>query len=139
MPAAPEAIRDVLVDVEDYPTWWPQIVAVASLGPDDSRVRCRSTLPYTLDLVIHAVSRDLPTLEVGIEGHLTGYARWTLTPVPSPQGEWTRMEYEQRVDVRGLLGLASYVGRPLLRWNHRRMMVGCRLGLERRLAAELRA
>lgn len=139
MPAPPEVVRDVLVDLEHYPTWWPQVVAVASLGPDDSRVLCRSALPYTLDLVIHAVSRDLPTLEVRLDGHLTGYARWTLTPESGAQGEATRMDYEQRVEVSGLLALASYVGRPLLRWNHARMMAGCRVGLERRLAEKVSA
>lgn len=128
--ASPEAVRDVLVDLSHYPDWWPQVVAVASLGPDDSRVLCRSTLPYTLDLVIHAVSRDLPVLEVALDGHLHGYARWTLTALADRS---TRMDYEQRVDVAGLLAWTSYVARPLLRWNHGRMMAGCRSGLERRL------
>lgn len=36
LPAPPEALRDVLVDLERYPEWWPQVVAVASLGPDDA-------------------------------------------------------------------------------------------------------
>lgn len=128
--ASPEAVHAVVVDLEHYPDWWPQVVAVASLGPDDSRVLCRSTLPYTLDLVMHAVSRELPTLEVELDGHLHGYARWTLTP----EGPGTLMDYEQTVDVGGRLALASYVARPLLRWNHARMMAGCRTGLERRLA-----
>lgn len=130
--APPEAVRDVLVDLEHYPEWWPQVVAVASLGPDDSRVLCRSALPYTLDLVLHAVSRDLPTLEVELAGHLHGHARWTLRP----EGAGTRMDYEQVVDVGGLLALSSYVARPLLRWNHARMMAGGQAGLERRLGAQ---
>ncbi len=54
--AAPvAAVHAQLVDLEHYPDWWPQVVAVASLGPDDARVLCRSVLPYTLDLVLHAV------------------------------------------------------------------------------------
>ena len=67
--AAPvDDVHDVLVDLERYPAWWPQVVAVASLGPDDARVLCRSALPYTLDLVLHAVSREAPTLEVEVAG-----------------------------------------------------------------------
>ena len=109
LPSSPEAVRDALVDVERYPRWWPQVRA----------------LPYDLEIVLHAVSRDLPTLEVGIGGDLDGFARWTLTPAPSG----SRMVFEQEVVVRGLLGLASATLRPVLRWNHRQMMLGCRRGL----------
>ncbi len=38
----------------------------------------------------------------------------------------------QEVGVEGALGAASYVARPVLRWNHHRMMAGCIAGLERR-------
>jgi len=131
VPAAPEAVREVVTDLERYPEWWPQVRAVASLGPDDAWVRCRSRLPYTLDLVLSAVSRQLPTLEVAISGQLHGHARWTLSPTPTG----TRMTFAQEVVVRGLLVPASYVARPVLRWNHAAMMDGCRRGLSRRLGA----
>ncbi len=64
-----------------------------------------------------------------MSGDLDGSVRWRLTPVAGG----TRMEFEQRVEVRGLLALASYVARPVLRWNHHRMMVGCVAGLRERL------
>lgn len=131
VPASPERVRDVVVDLERYPDWWPQVVAVASLGPDDARVLCRSRLPYTLDLVLHAVSRDLPTLEVEVGGDLEGTVRWTLTS----EGAGTRMDFAQEVRVRGLLAAASYVARPVLAWNHHRMMAGCAEGLTRVLTA----
>ena len=76
--APPDVVRDVIVDLEHYPDWWPQVVAVASLGPDDARVLCRSSLPYTLDLVLHAVSRSGPVLEVAVSGDLDGTVRWRL-------------------------------------------------------------
>ncbi|MGA8255130.1 MAG: SRPBCC family protein [Nocardioides sp.] len=130
--AAPLAeVRDVIVDLEHYPRWWPQVVAVASLGPDDARVLCRSRLPYTLDLVLHAVSREAPVLEVAVAGDLAGMVRWTLTSVP----DGTRLDFEQDVAVGGLLGVASRVARPVLRWNHDQMMAGCLSGLRRRLEA----
>jgi hypothetical protein len=87
LPAPPETVRNVLVDLERYPQWWPQILAVASLGPDDARVLCRSALPYTLDLVMHAVSRELPVLEVVLEGHLRGRVRWRLEAAPAPPAD----------------------------------------------------
>ena len=127
--AAPEAVHDVLVDLERYPDWWPQVRAVAKLGPDDARVLCRSVLPYTLDLVLHAEHREPPLLETTISGDLDGVVRWRLVPVDGG----TRMEFEQDVQVGRLLGVASYVARPLLTWNHHRMMDGCIAGLRARL------
>lgn len=130
--AAPEAVRDVVVDLESYPEWWPQVVAVASLGPDDARVLCRSVLPYTLDLVLHAVTRDLPVLEVVVSGDLDGVARWRITP----ETGGSRMEFEQDVRAGGLLRAVSPVLKPVLRWNHHRMMAGCRAGLDARLRTQ---
>jgi hypothetical protein len=125
-------VAGLLVDLERYPEWWPQVVAVASLGPDDARVLCRSALPYTLDLVLHAVHREPPVLETTVAGDLRGVVRWRLTPSGPDR---TRMDFEQEVEVRGALAVASYLGRPLLRWNHDRMMRGCVAGLRRALAA----
>ncbi|WP_121258273.1 SRPBCC family protein [Nocardioides ferulae] len=128
--APPDQVRDLVVDLERYPRWWREVVAVASLGPDHARVLCRSRLPYTLDLVLHAVSRDLPTLEVEVGGDLRGTVSWTLTS----EGGGTRMDFAQEVEVRGPLAAASYLARPLLAWNHHRMMAGCADGLRRELA-----
>ncbi len=128
--AAPARVRDLVVDLERYPRWWPQVVAVASLGPDDAWVLCRSALPYTLDLVLHAVTRELPVLEVRVAGDLTGTVRFTVAAA----GSGSRLDFAQRVEVGGALGLASTLGRPLLSWNHRRMMRGCRDGMRAALA-----
>ena len=130
LPARPRAVRDVLVDLERYPEWWPQVVAVASLGPDDARVLCRSTLPYTLDLVMHAVSRELPSLEVSLAGHLRGWVRWRL----AEEAGGTGLELHQQVSVHGPIAPLAAVVRPLARWNHRRMMAGGLSGLRKRLA-----
>jgi carbon monoxide dehydrogenase subunit G len=128
--AAPvEAVHDVLVDLESYPSWWPQVVAVASLGPDDARVLCRSVLPYTLDLVLHAVDRSPTRLEVEVSGDLAGSVRFDL----AARGGGTGIDLAQDVSVTGLLGVASYLARPVLRWNHHRMMEGCIAGLRDRV------
>lgn len=129
-PAPVADVAAVVGDLEHYPEWWPQVRAVAKIDDDNARVLCRSALPYTLDLVLHAVSREAPVLEVGVSGDLDGWVRWTL----SEGGGGTRTDFEQQVEARGALAAASYVARPLLRWNHDRMVAGCRAGLERRLA-----
>jgi carbon monoxide dehydrogenase subunit G len=130
VPAAPEAVHEALVDLERYPEWWREVVAVASLGPDDARVLCRSVLPYTLDLVLHARDRSRHRLEVGVSGDLHGSVRFEL----APRNGGTGLALAQHVTVGGLLGAASYVARPVLRWNHHRMMAGCVAGLTARLA-----
>ncbi len=130
--AAPVAdVAETVLDLERYPEWWPQVRAVARLGPDTARVLCRSALPYTLDLVLEAVSREAPVLEVAVSGDLDGWVRWTLAPVDGG----TRTDFAQDVAVTGALAVSSYVVRPLLRWNHHRMMRGCERGLRDRLAA----
>ena len=125
--ATADRVADVLVDLEHYPDWWPQVVAVASLGPDDARVLCRSVLPYTLDLVLHAVDRSPERLEVAVSGDLLGSVRFDL----ADHGAGTRLRLAQEVTVSGALGAASYLARPVLRWNHHRMMAGCIAGLGR--------
>jgi carbon monoxide dehydrogenase subunit G len=127
--APPARVQEVLVDPARYPEWWPQVVAVASLGPDDARVLCRSTMPYTLDLVVHAVHRDPARLEVTLHGDLEGTAVWRLTDL----GGRTQLDFEQHVSVGGWLAAVTPVVRPVLRWNHARMMAGCVEGLRARV------
>jgi hypothetical protein len=131
VPAAPDRVHAVLVDLERYPAWWRQVRAVASLGPDRALVVCRSVLPYDLELVLDAVSRDPRHLEVTISGPIDGFARWTL----AGQRGGTRLDYEQVVTARGALAWASYVLKPVLRANHAAMMRGFDRGLAGWLSA----
>lgn len=127
--APPERVHETLVDLEFFGDWWPQVRAVASLGPEDALVVCRSALPYDLELHLHAESREPDLLRVAIDGPIRGSAQWRLTPVPGG----TRLEFEQRVHaVDRLFVLASYAVKPLLLWNHRRMMQGAEDGLAAR-------
>ena len=123
-------VHALLVDLERYPEWWPQVRAVAKLGEDDALVVCRSVLPYSLELVLHAERRDPTHLETSLTGDLEGVVRWYLTDL----GRQTRMDFEQDVQVSGrLLRVASGAVRPLMVWNHDRMMRGCLAGLHERL------
>jgi Polyketide cyclase / dehydrase and lipid transport len=130
VPFPRELVHALLVDLERYPEWWPQVRAVVRLGEDDALVVVRSALPYSLDLVLHAERRDPTHLETSLTGDLEGVVRWYLTDL----GSETRMDFEQGVQVTGrFLRLASRAGRPLLSWNHERMMRGCLAGLRDRL------
>ena len=125
------AVHAVLVDLELYGTWWPQVRAVGKLDDDNALVVCRSALPYDLELRLTAVRRDLERLEVAIEGPISGWARFHL----DEQGPGTtRLRFEQEVRAEApLFVVASYAARPLLVWNHHRMMRGSERGLRERL------
>ena len=123
-------VHALLVDLERYPEWWPQVRAVASLGEDDALVVCRSALPYSLTLTLHAVRRDPTHLETTLSGDLEGVVRWYLADF----GPETRMDFEQDVAATGrFLRVAASAARPLTVWNHERMMRGCLAGLHARL------
>jgi len=130
VPAPRDRVQALLVDLEGYPSWWPQVRAVARLGDDDALVVCRSALPYSLHLHLHAVHRLPDLLETTIDGDLVGVVRWRLADHPSG----TKLDFEQDVRVAGrFLTIGSYAVRPLLRWNHERMMAGCEEGLRSRV------
>jgi hypothetical protein len=130
-PAPPDRVHVVLLDLEHYVDWWPQVRAVASAGPDDALVVCRSLLPYDLELHLHAESRDPGVLRVAIDGPIRGFARWQL----SRDGAGTRLDFDQQVDaVARAFRWASYVARPVLAANHTWMMRGAERGLAARLA-----
>ncbi|MFL6062145.1 MAG: SRPBCC family protein [Marmoricola sp.] len=128
--APPAEVHATLVDLEFFGTWWPQVRAVASLGPDDALVVCRSVLPYDLELHLHAESRTPDLLRVAIDGQIAGTAQWRLSEVHEGGRDGTRLDFEQRVHaVARSFVLASYLLKPLLRWNHQRMMQGAEEGL----------
>lgn len=126
LPLRQQQVYDVLVDVEHYPRWWPQIRAVAALGPDRALVACRSVLPFTLHLELSPVVRDpgRGLLEVAIDGDLQGWSRFTLTPTDAGLD----IRYEQEVRTRGRLDATRWV-RPVVRANHAWMMRSARRGL----------
>ena len=127
-----DRVAEVLLDLEHYPEWWPQVIAVAKLDDDTARVLCRSRLPYTLDLVLSARERGPSHLRVDLDGDLVGWSTFDLTP----SGDGTRVGYRQQVALADpWLGRLARLGGPVLRWNHARMMAGCREGLARRTQA----
>lgn len=134
---APRAVvQETLLDLEHYPDWWPQVRAVLKVDDDNAVVVARSALPYALDLHLRAVTREPHLLEVAITGALEGWSRYRLHD-EGPDA--TRLLFEQEVDVRApLMRLGSWLARPLLVWNHARMMRGAEEGLRRRVGGQVR-
>ena len=75
------------------------------------------------------VDRSPERLEVAVAGDLEGSVRFGL----AAEDRGTRLDLEQEVRVGGLLGVVSSVARPVLRWNHHRMMAGGVAGLAERV------
>ena len=128
-----EQVHGVLVDLEHYSEWWPQVRAVAKIDDDHAYVVSRSALPYDLDLVLTARSRELDVLEVGIDGPIRGTARFGLRSLSE---QVTDVRFEQRVRaVAPAFVVASYAAKPVLVWNHQRMMRGLVAGVGQSSAA----
>lgn len=146
--AEPDAVYAVLERAEEYPLWWPQVREVTPLNDDTGTARFRSFLPYELLITAHALRRDpaAGVLEIGMEGDLEGWARWTLaacgtgngartgkgkgTGMGMGAGKGTRALYEQEVEVRKpLMRMLALPCRPVFRANHAAIMRGGRRGL----------
>jgi carbon monoxide dehydrogenase subunit G len=130
--AAPrERVHEVLLDLEHYGDWWPQVRGVGKIDDDRALVVCRSALPYSLELLLTKVSEALELLEVSIDGPIRGRARYRLAE-DGAGGTSVRFEQEVYAEAR-MMALASYVVKPLLTWNHHRMMAGAEQGLRAKL------
>jgi len=121
-----------LAEVEDYPRWWPQIREIHRIDADSGRVRIRSLLPFTLDLVLARALEDRAggILRVDITGDLQGWCAWQLNAI----GSVTRAQFSQEVHVLvPMLQRVPFAVRPLLRGNHAHMMRSGERGLSRYL------
>ncbi|WP_323377669.1 SRPBCC family protein [Streptomyces smaragdinus] len=130
--ASPEAVFDVLADVEGYPSWWPQVRGVRQVDGESGELRFRSFLPYSLRVVGREVRRDPAdgVLELGMRGDLVGFARFTVVG----DGGRARALFEQEVEVTvPFMRVFGVVGRPFFRANHAWMMRGGRRGLRQAL------
>jgi uncharacterized protein YndB with AHSA1/START domain len=121
-----------LADIEGYLRWWTQVRAISHIDADSARVKIRSLLPYTLDLVLTRAAQDEAggILRVDIEGDLQGWCAWEL----SDEKAGTRAGFSQEVVVMApLLGRAPSALRPLLRANHTHLMRSGESGLSQHL------
>lgn len=133
--AEPEAVWDLLHDLEAWPRWWREIHESERVDEDTAEVRVRSVLPYDLHLRLTRERDDAQArvLEARIERDLEGWARFTLRRAPAG----TLLRYEQAVVVRKpLMRALAPVVRPLFVWNHSRMMRSGERGLREALGLE---
>lgn len=123
---------DVIADVAGYPSWWPQVRAIAKVDERTARIVIRSLLPYSLECELESVVQDRAAgiLEARLRGDIEGWSRWTLTQ----DGNQTTMNFEQFVDTPHWPLRAARWVRWLPELNHRWMMEHGEIALRRHLA-----
>jgi hypothetical protein len=115
-------VFDALVDLANYPAWWPDIRSVRQVDDDTAEVVCRSTLPYVLNFRLHRAEEDSARglMRVDMTGDLEGYVQ---AVVASHRTSGALLDISQRVIVtKPLLRAFAPVARPLFRANHALMM-----------------
>ena len=131
--AAP-AVFGALVDLANYPAWWPDVRAVSRVDDDTAEFTCRALLPYALTFRLHRAEQDegAGRLRVLMTGDLEGYCQGI---VAADRPDAARLEISQKVVVhKRLLRALAPVARPLFRANHAAMMRRGQRGLRGYLA-----
>lgn len=134
VPANTTRVFDVLVDLLNWPRWWPDVRAVHRLDDDTAEMTCRAVLPYALTFRLRRAEQNADTglLRVDMTGDLDGYCE----AVVGGHGHGSRLAIEQRVAVtRPLLRALAPIARPLLSANHAAMMWRGQRGLRTYLNA----
>lgn len=132
--AAPDLVYAALADVEQYPSWWPQVRSARWLDERSGELVCRSLLPYDLTFVIERQVEDpvARVLRGHLHGDLTGESQWTV----SAHDGGTLAVFDEDVTVsKRMIRAAGRLGRPALRFNHGLMMRSGQGGLRRALSA----
>jgi len=125
---------DALVDLANYPRWWPDVRAVRQVDDDTAEFICRALLPYDLVFRLHRDEQDehAGRLRVNMTGDLEGYVQG-LVAAHEPTA--ARLEISQEVTVnKKLLRRLAPIARPLFRANHAAMMWRGHRGLRSYLA-----
>lgn len=137
-----ERVFAELEDVEQWPSWWPGVLAVEVLTPGArgklGMRTCntwKSVLPYKLTFEAELVRYEPPHLmEVAARGELVGRGRWELTT----ERDRTRAVYHWQVaTTRAWMNLLAPIARPLFKWNHDLVMAAGGAALARRLGTTL--
>ncbi|MCU1485732.1 MAG: hypothetical protein JWN67_2478 [Actinomycetia bacterium] len=126
--APPADVYAVLLELPDYPAWWPEVRTAEEVGSQAFRLTCRSTLPYDLVFTTTQARQDpdAGVLEANLVGDLDGFSRWTITA----DGAGTLAVFEEEVEAtKALLRTLAPVARPAFKANHSLMMRHGQAGL----------
>lgn len=120
--ATTSRVFEALVDLANYPAWWPDIRDVTRVDDDTAEVTCRSALPYVLTFRLHRAEENPQQgrMRVDMTGDLEGYVQGV---VAQHRTVGALLAISQRVVVnKPLLRTFAPVARPLFQANHALMM-----------------
>ena len=141
--AAPiQDVWDVISASDRYPEWWKGVRRVIELEPGGANglgalvgFEWRSRLPYSVRFDLRVTRCEPPyLLEAQASGELAGVGVWRL--YENPGGSALIYSWEVSA-TRAWMRRASPLGRPLLVWNHDRVMRAGARGLAERLGVAL--
>lgn len=140
--APPEQVWPFIIDLPNYPKWWPQFLEVTRLNDLDGigalvSVHVRAALPYHMNFDLELVRQIRPRLsEVRCSGDLNGWMRWDFYP----EGDGTRLRFREQVRTgKEMLNRLAPVFKPAFAWNHEDMMRQGERGLRAALHGARRA
>lgn len=130
----------MLADVKTWPAWWPGVrrverSAASPLG-DLAELHWSSALPCAVQLRLKTIAAErLRRLEYQAQGRVQGLGIWLLEP---DEGGGVDLSYrwEVRLD-RPWMRTLSILLRPMLEWNHFRVMRAAARGLGRQLGCRV--
>jgi polyketide cyclase/dehydrase/lipid transport protein len=121
VPANTTRVFDVLVDLLNWPRWWPDVRTVHQLDDDTAELTCRALLPYALTFRLRRAEQNADTglLRVDMTGDLDGHCEATV----EKNSHGSRLAIDQRVALtKPLLRALAPIARPLFTANHAAMM-----------------
>jgi uncharacterized protein YndB with AHSA1/START domain len=137
-----DRVWEVIYDGARWPEWWRGVLRTEILEPGGEsgegalwRSSWRSVLPYTLDFDFRVETVERPTLLAGrASGDIVGTGTWRL--YESALGTASTWEWHV-APSRTWLHPAARLARPIVTWDHDRLMrwggegaarrIGCRL------------
>jgi hypothetical protein len=133
--AAPDRVYAALQNVAEYPQWWREVRETVQLDETRGRLRCRSLLPYDLTMMLTREIEDPVgrVLRARLTGDLVGVSTWTIR-ADGPRGSVAVFDEDVAVG-KAAVRAAGRLARPVLTFNHDRMMRSGERGLRRWLGA----
>lgn len=128
--ASPCAVYEVLSDIANYPSWWPEVRSATRIDEETGELRCRSFLPFDLVIQVRRSIRNQRAglLRASLSGDIEGFASWEII---GRDGGTDLMFDQEVVATKPLLRRLALVARPFFHGNHDLMMRGGFKGLKR--------
>jgi hypothetical protein len=123
VPGAIQRAYEILIDIENYPRWWPQVylhveplTALSKNAGDRVRLLTRGKLPYKIRWEAEVTGTNPPhSFSIRASGDFDGRGIWSL----QQQGSDVVLTFDWRLRAeKPLLRRLSFIFKPLFKWNH---------------------